>query len=80
MKVYKKYLKYRMTSHVPNISSSNFVLMIGGQILVIVLALIVLFFGTETIYQTNQTNPTNRANQTNRANRANQTNLKNITQ
>ena len=69
-----------MTSHVPNISSSNFVLMIGGQILVIVLALIVLFFGTDTIYQTNQTNPTNRANQTNRANRVNQTNLKNITQ
>ena len=37
----------------PNFSSSNFVLMIGGQILIIVLALIVLFFGSGTITQSN---------------------------
>jgi len=40
-------------------SASNLVLMIGGQILFIVLALLVLFFGTDITNGTNEKNSIN---------------------
>ena len=47
-------------------SASNLVLMIGGQILFIVLALLVLFFGTDITNATNTTNSINSKNATNK--------------
>jgi len=43
-------------------SASNLVLMIGGQILFIVLALLVLFFGTDITNGTNEKNSKNATN------------------